>query len=87
MKSKIMTKFDPYHQWLGIHSDNQPAKAHDILGLSSDENDADIINRESEIRGGFIRQHIRGAHAAFALALFASSNCRICIKAIYVTAL
>ena len=38
-----MTKFDPYHRWLGIPPEEQPAHFYRLLGIKALEDNADVI--------------------------------------------
>ena len=42
------SKFDPYHKWLGIPLDQQPANHYRLLGLRNFEHDADVIESALE---------------------------------------
>ena len=39
--------FDPYHKWLGIPPDEQPANHYRLLGLELFESDRDVIDSAS----------------------------------------
>ena len=39
----MSTSFDPYHKWLGIPPDQQPAHHYRLLGIGLFESDADVI--------------------------------------------
>ena len=36
--------FDPYHKWLGIPPEQQPASHYRLLGIAEFESDADVID-------------------------------------------
>ena len=40
----MSTLFDPYHKWLGIPPDQQPAHHYRLLGIGLFESDADVRN-------------------------------------------
>jgi len=43
MAAGKLTRFDPYHKWLGIPPDQQPADHYRLLGIPSMEDDLDVI--------------------------------------------
>jgi hypothetical protein len=42
------SKFDPYHQWLSIPPEEQPANHYRLLGLKTFESNADIIDSAAQ---------------------------------------
>ncbi|HWL08587.1 MAG TPA: DUF1080 domain-containing protein [Planctomicrobium sp.] len=49
-----MADFDPYHKWLGIPKTRRPPTHYDLLGLSLDEEDREVIRGAAEQRRRFI---------------------------------
>ncbi|WP_417729867.1 hypothetical protein [Rosistilla oblonga] len=49
-------QFDPYHQWLGIPPDQQPANLYRLLGLERFESDADVIDVAANRQIAYLRQ-------------------------------
>ena len=52
------TEFDPYHRWLGIPPEEQPANHYRLLGLARFEADPEVI-RDAALRQ---MSHVRGYH-------------------------
>jgi len=46
--------FDPYHKWLGIPKKQRPPTYYDLLGISLDEEDAEVIRGAAEQRRRFV---------------------------------
>ena len=40
--------FDPYHRWLGIRPEEQPADHYRLLGLARFEDDVEVIRDAAE---------------------------------------
>src|SRR5262249_24174376 len=56
--------FDPYHKWLGIPPEQRPPTHYQLLGISAQEQDREVI-REAGIRQtAHLRVYQKGAHAA-----------------------
>lgn len=49
-----MTEFDPYHKWLGIPKNRRPPSHYDLLGISLNEDDPEMIRSEAEQRKRFV---------------------------------
>ena len=47
--------FDPYHKWLGIPPEDQPANHYRLLGLELFESDRDVIDSASLEQIAYIR--------------------------------
>ena len=62
----VMTPFDPYHKWLGIPPDEQPAGPHRLLGISEDENDPQVVREAALRQTAFVRQFSMGEHGEHA---------------------
>ena len=50
-----MAAFDPYHQWLGIPSAEQPPNYYRLLGVSLLESDPNVIEAAAERQTVFLR--------------------------------
>ena len=57
-----MTKFDPYHRWLGIPPHEQPATLYRLLGISDFETDREVITEASYRQIGHVKQYASGPH-------------------------
>lgn len=58
--------FDPYHTWLGIPPDQQPANRYRLLGLELFESDADVIDVAANRQVAYLRQVGVGDHQSVA---------------------
>ena len=54
---------DPYHKWLGIPPEEQPANHYRLLGVPQFESDADVIETAAERQTGFLRTFQTGPRA------------------------
>ena len=85
----VMTPFDPYHKWLGIPPDQQPANYYRLLGIEEFEADADVIDTAAEHRTVFLRTFQTGPNSELAARLLNEvSAARVCLldgksKALY----
>ena len=61
-----MTPFDPYHKWLGIPPDEQPAGPRRLLGISEDENDPQVVRDAALRQTAFVRKLSMGEHGGHA---------------------
>ena len=61
-----MTPFDPYHKWLGIPPDQQPAGPGRLLGISDDENDPQVVREAALRQTAFVRTFSIGEHGEHA---------------------
>ncbi len=57
-------EFDPYHKWLGISPEEQPANHYRLLGLKPFEDDADVIDAAAERQMSYLHQIAAGPHLA-----------------------
>ena len=55
--------FDPYHKWLGIPPEEQPANHYRLLGLRAFETDPDVIQAAADQRMAHLRNYQTGQHA------------------------
>ncbi|HVX11413.1 MAG TPA: hypothetical protein VHC22_09550 [Pirellulales bacterium] len=72
--------FDPYRKWLGIPEDQRPPTHYQLLGISPDEQDIDVIEAAVLRQSAFVRNFQSGQHAEEATRLlneFAAA--RICL--------
>jgi hypothetical protein len=58
-----MANFDPYHVWLGIPAEEQPADYYRILGVPRFERDPEVISNAADQRMGFVRTFQSGTYA------------------------
>ena len=84
-----MTPFDPYHKWLGIPPDQQPANYYRLLGSEEFEADADVIDTAAERQTIYLRTFQTGPNSEWAARLLNEvSAARVCLldvknKALY----
>jgi hypothetical protein len=55
--------FDPYHKWLGIPRDQRPPNYYQLLGVSPDEKDPEVIEEVALMRIAHLRNYQLGPHA------------------------
>ena len=55
--------FDPYHKWLGIPRDQRPPTYYQLLGISPDEQDVEVIEEAALMRIAHLRNYQLGPHA------------------------
>jgi len=55
-------QFDPYHRWLGIRPEEQPADHYRLLALARFEDDVDVIRDAAEQRIRHVRSYQLGPH-------------------------
>jgi hypothetical protein len=60
----VATAFDPYHRWLGIRPEDQPADHYRLLGLSRFEDDPEAIRDAAERQIAHVRRYALGQHQA-----------------------
>ena len=56
-------RFDPYHQWLGIPSEEQPPNHYRLLGIPIFESDPEVIRAAAEKRSAFLRTFQLSEHS------------------------
>ena len=54
--------FDPYHRWLGIRPEEQPAGHYRLLALARFEDDPEVIRDAAERQMGHVRRYALGEH-------------------------
>jgi len=57
-------QFDPYHRWLGIRPEEQPADHYRLLGLARFEDDPEVIRDAAERQIRHVRSYQLGQHRA-----------------------
>lgn len=60
-----MSRFDPYHKWLGIRPEEHPVNHYRLLGVTLFEDDLDTISCAADQRMGHVRSYQTGTHAAW----------------------
>lgn len=58
----MSTSFDPYHKWLGIPPNQQPAHHYRLLGVGLFEADADVIDAAANQRTAYLQELAAGEH-------------------------
>jgi WD40 repeat protein len=56
--------FDPYHKWLGIHPEHRPPTYYQLLGISPEEHDREVIEEAAIRQTAHVRTYQLGPHAA-----------------------
>lgn len=59
-----MDNFDPYHRWLGIPPEEQPANHYRLLGLAAFEDDTEVIRDAAERQMAHVRRSGLGQYSA-----------------------
>ncbi len=54
--------FDGYHKWLGIPKDQRPPTHYQLLGISPDEKDIDVIEEAAIRQTTYLRSYQSGEH-------------------------
>ena len=55
--------FDPYHKWLGIPREQRPVTYYQLLGISPNETDIDVIEDAATRQSSHVRTYQLGNHA------------------------
>src|SRR5262245_21608303 len=55
--------FDPYHKWLAIPKEQRPPTYYQLLGVSPDESDPDVIAEAALRQTSHVRTYQTGPHA------------------------
>jgi hypothetical protein len=72
--------FDPYHKWLGISPEEQPANHYRLLGLRAFESDADVIDSAADRQMAHVQTHKTGPHSALSQKLLNElAAARLCL--------
>ena len=56
-------QFDPYHKWLGIRPEEQPANYYRLLGITPFEDDPDTIANAADQRMAHVHSFQGGKNA------------------------
>jgi antitoxin component YwqK of YwqJK toxin-antitoxin module len=73
-------RFDPYHKWLGIPPEDQPANLYRLLGLKEFEADADVIATAADRQMQHVRNYQSGEYGALSQELLNElSAARVCL--------
>lgn len=76
----MAAKFDPYHQWLSIPPEEQPADHYRLLGLKQFESDPDVISSAADRQMAHVRSFQSGQHALISQTLLNEiSAARVCL--------
>ncbi|MDY0168482.1 MAG: formylglycine-generating enzyme family protein [Thermoguttaceae bacterium] len=81
--------FDPYHKWLGIAADEQPANYYRFLGIRAFESDPDVIASAADQRMVHVRSFQSGQYSELSQRILNElSAARVCLldaekKAVY----
>ena len=62
-------EFDPYHKWLGIPKGHRPPTFYQLLGISPDEQDAEVIRTAAKRQEDFVRKFSDGPYKSDASSL------------------
>jgi hypothetical protein len=72
--------FDPYRKWLGIPEDQRPPTHYQLLGISPDEQDLDVIEAAVLRQSSFVRNFQAGPHADEATRILNEiASARLCL--------
>lgn len=72
--------FDPYHKWLAIPANEQPANHYRLLAVALFEGDLDVIEAAANQRMAHVRTYQTGKHSALSQKLLNElSAARICL--------
>jgi hypothetical protein len=58
-----MAEFDPYRKWLGIPEDSRPPSHYQLLGISPEERDQEVINAACVRQSAYVRNFQTGKYA------------------------
>ncbi len=72
--------FDPYHKWLGIPPEQQPANHYRLLGVADFESDRDVIESAADRQMAHVRSFQNGPNADHSQRILNEiSQARICL--------
>ncbi len=72
--------FDPYHKWLGIPIEQQPADHYRLLGIQIFESDPEVIQAAADQRMTHLRNYQTGQHSALSQRLLNEvAAARVCL--------
>ena len=73
-------QFDPYHVWLGIPAQEQPAHHYRLLGIALFEGQADVIATAADRQMGHLRTFQSGKHSPLSQRLLNEvATAKICL--------
>ncbi|MEI8375787.1 MAG: hypothetical protein WCJ35_23440 [Planctomycetota bacterium] len=73
-------QFDPYHKWLGIRPEEQPANHYRLLGITLFEDDLDTITHAADQRMAHVKSFQTGQHSTLSQKLLNEiAASRICL--------
>ncbi|MDB5389018.1 MAG: hypothetical protein JWM11_4664 [Planctomycetaceae bacterium] len=76
----MANEFDPYHKWLGIPKEDQPAHHYRLLAIPLYEDDPQVIEGAADRQMSFLRRYQAGDHAEQARRLLGEvSRARLCL--------
>jgi hypothetical protein len=76
----MAAQFDPYHTWLGIPPEDQPADHYRLLGVKRFETDANVIDNAADRQMSHLRSVRTGKHAEAAERLLNEvARARVCL--------
>jgi|GEM_PF-2981260 len=55
-------EFDPYRKWLGVPLGRRPPTHYELLGISSNEDDGEVIQSAAERQSNYVRQYLGTVH-------------------------
>src|SRR5262249_44252847 len=64
IRQRVCFMFDPYHRWLGIPRDQRPPTFYQLLGISPDEPDPEVIQGAALRQTSHVRLYQTGPYAA-----------------------
>jgi hypothetical protein len=62
-RRQTSAEFDPYHRWLGIPKEEQPADHYRLLGISRFESDVEVIRDAAARQMAHVRTYHLGEHS------------------------
>ena len=72
--------FDPYHKWLGISPEEQPANHYRLLAIREFESDPEVIESAADRQMAHVRSFQTGPHSAHSQRLLNElSAARLCL--------
>lgn len=76
----MTTQFDPYHKWLGIPPEEQPANHYRLLGIKVFEDDPDVVASAADKQMAHLRSFQTGQHGVLSQKLLNHvAGARVCL--------
>jgi hypothetical protein len=76
-----MAEFDPYRKWLGIPEGSRPPTHYQLLGISPDERDQDVVDAACLRQSAFVRNFQTGQHAEHATRILTEiAAAKVCLS-------